>query len=113
MLIVRTGSRFGRQHFHATFQNRRRLWSVSSAVCWSQEIVMASSRTGHPLSRFAFATTPAIVALLAAGDALASQGPGGGPGTAGNLTQFAMAVIVYGTSALVVGAGLIGAVRRR
>jgi hypothetical protein len=74
---------------------------------------MASSRRRHPLSRLAFATAPAIVALLAAGHALASQGPGGGPGTAGSFTQLAMAVIVYGTSALVVGAGLIGAVRQR
>jgi hypothetical protein len=44
--------------------------------------------------------------------AFASQGPGGGPGTASSFTQLAMAVIVYGTSALVVGAGLIGAARR-
>jgi hypothetical protein len=29
-----------------------------------------------------------------------------------NFTQLAMAIIVYGTSALVVGAGLVGAVRR-
>jgi hypothetical protein len=44
---------------------------------------------------------------------LTSQGPGGGPGTASGFTQLAMAIIVYGTSALVVGAGLIGAARRR
>jgi hypothetical protein len=44
---------------------------------------------------------------------LASQGPGGGPGTASSFTQAVMAIIVYGTAALVVGAGLIGAVRRR
>jgi hypothetical protein len=34
-------------------------------------------------------------------------------GTASNLTQIAMAVLVYGVSALIVGTGLIGAVRRR
>jgi hypothetical protein len=34
-------------------------------------------------------------------------------GTASNLTQVAMAVLVYGASALIVGAGLIGALRRR
>jgi hypothetical protein len=45
--------------------------------------------------------------------AFASQGPGGGPGTASGFTQLAMAILVYGTSALVVGAGLIGAARRR
>jgi len=48
-----------------------------------------------------------------AGAAFASQGPGAGPGTASGLTQLAMAVIVYGTSALVVAAGLIGAARGR
>jgi hypothetical protein len=41
--------------------------------------------------------------------ALASQGPGTGPGTASGLTQLTVAVIVYGTSALVVAVGLIGA----
>jgi hypothetical protein len=51
--------------------------------------------------------------LLFANAALASQGPGGGPGSASPFTQLVMAVIVYGTSALVIGAGLIGAVRRR
>ncbi len=50
--------------------------------------------------------------LLWAGEAFASQGPGGGLGTASNFTQLAMAIIVYGTSALVVGSGLIGAARR-
>ncbi len=45
--------------------------------------------------------------------ALASQGPGGGLGTAGSLTQLTTAVIVYGGSALVVTAGLIGALRGR
>ncbi len=33
-------------------------------------------------------------------------------GTAGHFTQLAMAVLVYGISALVVGTGLIGAIRR-
>jgi hypothetical protein len=45
--------------------------------------------------------------------AFASQGPGGGPGTASGFTQLAMAILVYGTSALVVGAGLIGMTRQR
>jgi hypothetical protein len=52
-------------------------------------------------------------ALLLPASALASQGPGGGMGTAGSFTQIAMAVLVYGASALIVGAGLIGALRRR
>ena len=51
--------------------------------------------------------------LLPAASALASQGPGGGMGSASSFMQSAMAVLVYGISALVVGAGLIGALRRR
>jgi hypothetical protein len=51
--------------------------------------------------------------LLPAASAFASQGPGGGMGTASSLTQVTMAVLVYGASALIVGAGLIGALRRR
>jgi hypothetical protein len=52
-------------------------------------------------------------ALLLPASALASQGPGGGMGTASSLTQITMAVLVYGTAALILGAGLIGALRRR
>ncbi|MEA2888613.1 MAG: hypothetical protein QOD11_2973 [Bradyrhizobium sp.] len=55
----------------------------------------------------------AACALLPAASALASQGPGGGMGSASNFTQVAMAILVYGASVLVVGAGLIGALRRR
>jgi hypothetical protein len=44
--------------------------------------------------------------------ALAAQGPGTGAGTASSATQFVLAIIVYGTAALVVAAGLIGAVRQ-
>ena len=51
--------------------------------------------------------------LLPAASALASQGPGGGMGSASSFMQSAMAVLVYGISALVVGAGLIGALLRR
>ena len=54
-----------------------------------------------------------LVALCLADAALASQGPGTGMGTAGEFTQLAMAVLVYGISALAIGAGLIGAIRRR
>ena len=52
------------------------------------------------------------LALCCTGTALASQGPGINMGTAGHFIQVAMAVLVYGISALVVGAGLIGALRR-
>jgi len=58
-------------------------------------------------------TLAAVAASLWAGEAFASQGPGGGLGTASSVTQTAMAVIVYGTSALVICAGLIGAARRK
>ena len=72
---------------------------------------MASARKLPRISRAAFATPAAC--LLWASAAFASQGPGGGPGTASSFTQLATAIIVYGTSALVVGIGLIGAARRR
>jgi hypothetical protein len=86
---------------------------VSSDSFSSQEIVMASYFITHRLSRFAFAASSVVAGLLWANAAFASQGPGAGPGTASSFTQLAMAIIVYGTSALVVGAGLIGAARRR
>jgi hypothetical protein len=69
------------------------------------------SRIKHPISRLTFAGASAA-AMLSAGAAFASQGPGGGPGTASSFTQLVMAIIVYGVSALVVGAGVIGAARR-
>jgi hypothetical protein len=74
---------------------------------------MRLSGKWHRCSHFAVALASTAATLLSAHEALASQGPGGGAGTASNFTQFAMAIIVYGTLALVVGGGLIGAVRRR
>jgi hypothetical protein len=59
------------------------------------------------------AVVAAACASLPIGSAFASQGPGGGMGAASNFTQVAMAILVYGTAALIVGAGLIGALRRR
>jgi hypothetical protein len=81
-----------------------------SAFC--MEISMTSFRTRTAVSRAAPAVT-SIAALLWSSAALASQGPGGGMGTASHLTQTVMAVLVYGMSAIIVGAGLIVAVRRR
>jgi hypothetical protein len=72
-----------------------------------------SSRKMARISHAAFATALTAASLLWANVAFASQGPGGGPGAASSFTQLAMAIIVYGTSALVVGIGLIGAARRR
>jgi hypothetical protein len=71
---------------------------------------MASFRKRSEVAQLACVVTIAA-ALLWADAAFASQGPGGGPGTASSVTQLTMAIIVYGASALVVGAGLIGAVR--
>jgi hypothetical protein len=78
---------------------------------------MASIRKGFGVKRlatapFIFVTTIGS-AFWWADAAFASQGPGGGQGTASTLTQLTMAVIVYGGSALVVAAGLIGAARGR
>jgi hypothetical protein len=62
--------------------------------------------------RIAALALAATLIALTSDAALASQGPGTSAGTASSLTQLAMAILVYGTSALVVGAGLIGALRR-
>jgi hypothetical protein len=53
------------------------------------------------------------VALSSATGAFAAQGPGASQGTADHIIQLAMAVLVYDGAALVVGAGLVDAVRRR
>ena len=60
----------------------------------------------------AVATVP-LLALIGFHAALASQGPGGGPGTASPSTQLVMAILVYGGAALLIAAGLIGALKRR
>jgi hypothetical protein len=51
-----------------------------------------------------------LASLIWADAAAASQDPGGAAGTASALTQ---AILVYGASALVVGSGLIGALRQQ
>lgn len=53
-----------------------------------------------------------LVGLSFVEPALTAQGPGVGPGTASAFTQTAMAILIYGAAAIVIGAGLIGAVRR-
>ena len=64
------------------------------------------------IAKAAYAVTFIPAMLLWTGQALASQGPGTKPGTASAFTQWGMAILVYGTSALVIGIGLIGAARR-
>jgi len=73
---------------------------------------MTSFRTRTAISR-AVPAVASIAAALWGSAALASQGPGGGIGTASPLTQTVMAVLVYGMSAIIVGAGLIVAILRR
>jgi hypothetical protein len=82
---------------------------VTLANQLSREIIMARKNSWNSRAAVAAACT----VLLPVGNAFASQGPGGGMGTASSLTQIAMAVIVYGAAALVIGTGLIGALRRR
>jgi len=67
----------------------------------------------YSISRAALAATATVAAVSWSAAALASQGPGGGMGTASHVIQLAMAILVYGTSAIIVGAGLIGALRGR
>lgn len=54
-----------------------------------------------------------LVASMSVSATLASQGPGGGPGTASPSVQWVMTIIVYGGVALVVIAGIIGSLKRR
>ncbi len=72
---------------------------------------MSSPRIRQHILRFGFSA--AAAASLWATAALASQGPGVAPGAASSFTQLAMAIIVWGTSALLIAVGLIGAVRKR
>ena len=75
-----------------------------------------SNKWENGMSRNSATASKAIVTVIvafAASAALASQGPGVPPGTASAFTQTAMAIIVYGSAALVIAAGLIGGIRRR
>jgi len=58
-------------------------------------------------------TAVPLLALISEPIALASQGPGGGPGTASASTQLVMAIVIYGGVALLFAAGLIGLLKRR
>jgi hypothetical protein len=54
-----------------------------------------------------------LLTLMSASSALASQGPGGGLGTASPLTQSMMAIVVYGGLALILAGGLARLIWRR
>ena len=72
---------------------------------------MTMSRAGQRATAFA-RTALTLSCSLWTSAAFASQGPGGGSGTASSFIQLTMAILVYGAAALVIGTGLIGAVRR-
>jgi hypothetical protein len=74
---------------------------------------MISSRMSDSMSRTTLAVTLSVRTVMWDEAAFASRGPGGCVETASHLTQLMMAILVYGTSAIVVGAGLIGAARGR
>ncbi len=82
---------------------------LTSVAHAAEQVPVSSSGTGRRLGYLAL-VAPAT--WLVSGIAAASQGPGTGAGTAGPLTQLAMAIIVYGASALVIGAGLIRTLRK-
>jgi hypothetical protein len=63
--------------------------------------------------RRATAAAALMAAFMTLDTALASQGPGTGPGTAGPATQLVVAVLVYGSSAAIVVAAMIGMWMRR
>jgi hypothetical protein len=78
-----------------------------------REIVMALLRIGDTISRAAVAAGAVVSVMSWTSAAVAAQGPGSRMGAASHFTQMAMAVLVYGALAIIVGIGLIGAARRR
>lgn len=68
---------------------------------------------GFPRLRRPRHAIAALLTLTCASSALASQGPGGGPGTASPLTQLAMAIVVYGGVALTLAAAIFKSLRRK
>jgi hypothetical protein len=86
-------------------QNRSATSCVTGCVHQGKIIMTRPCQT---LAVLSFLTLPLWIT-----QAIASQGPGVMPGSAGATTQLAMAIIVYGGSALLVVFGLIGAARQR
>ncbi|MCC8966684.1 hypothetical protein H8A95_31240 [Bradyrhizobium sp. Pear76] len=72
---------------------------------------MTHTGTRRRSLRTALATLAGSITL--ADIALASQGPGGGMGTASQLTQTLMAITVYGTAGAIAAVAVISAARRR
>jgi hypothetical protein len=115
MRVAPTGSICATINFAAKIAKTGIGWrSYLLQVHLLQEITMESLLASLRKHAYcALATASAAACLLSADAALASQGPGGGLGTASSFTQLAMAILVWGASALVVGTGLIGIARRR
>jgi hypothetical protein len=97
--------------FFAPMRKTRHRLSSYLACSLLQEIAVTQTGTRRRLRRIALATLSG--AIMFADVALASQGPGGGMGTASHLTQMLMAVAVYGTTGLIAVTAMIGAARRR
>jgi|SRR5437016_6108538 len=95
----RTGGEFRNR----TRNRQRRTYLLVERI---REVVMARFH-GLRIARLAIAASVA----LGASTALAAQGPGIEAGATSPLTQSVMAILVYGASAAIVGAGLIGALR--
>lgn len=66
-----------------------------------------------PMSRAKLFAAASATHVALAGGAVASQGPGIAPGTASAFTQTVTAVVIYGLSAAIIIAGLIGTLKRR
>jgi hypothetical protein len=105
---IRTGSiapaRFNSRVVKLSPRRRRSLWQAQEEIAMSFHLRWQSCR--------AVVAAP-LLALIDSHATLASQGPGGGPGTASPSTQLVMAIVVYGSAALLLAAGLIGALKRR
>ncbi|WP_143201687.1 hypothetical protein [Bradyrhizobium sp. NAS96.2] len=90
-------------------KTRHGLWSYL-ACSLLQEIAVTHTGTRSRVLRTAVAT---LTGSMLADVALASQGPGGGMGTASHLTQMLMALAVYGTMGAIAAVALISATRQR
>ena len=105
---LRTGSiaraRFNSCVIKPSPSRRRNLWQVQEEIAMGFHLRWQSCRAVGAAT---------LLALIGSHPALASQGPGGGPGTASPSTQLVMAIVVYGSAALLLAAGLIGALKRR
>jgi hypothetical protein len=103
--------------FAGRFRDRRELVKT---VCLRPAYLLQTEFTeGIGMTSVAARTTASlsVAVLLTAGapisEALASQGPGTGPGGASATTQLGMAIVVYGTSIVIIAAGLIKSLRQR